>query len=90
LSLSFGLAACQGSEVVGKVKKRGQKGATGRKKEKTRRRTAGRSRRKRTEGKTSVVDEATRWIFAIPFLQAQIYGTLKKCVVDDKVTQTCY
>ena len=32
MSPSFRLAACQGSKVVGKVKKRGQKGATGVKK----------------------------------------------------------
>ena len=75
MSPSFRLAACQGPKVVGKVKKRGQKGATGGKKEKTRRRTAGRSRRRRKEGETSVVDEATRWLFATLFLQAQIYRT---------------
>ena len=42
------------------------------------------------EGETSVVDEATRQLFATPFLQAQIYRTLKKSVVDDKVTQRGY
>ena len=89
MSPSFRLAACQGSKVVGKVKKRGQKGATGVKKKKTRRRTAGRSRRRRRR-KKSVVDEATRRLFATPFLQAQIYRTLKKSVVDDKVTQRGY
>ena len=66
---------------MGKVKKRGQKGATGVKKKKTRRRTAGRSRRRRMEGKTSVVDEATRRLFATLFLQAQIYTTLQKKVL---------
>ena len=67
---------------MGKVKKRGQKGATGGKKRKTRRGTREKQGR-RTEGKTSVVDEATRQLFATLFLQAQIYRTLKKSVVDD-------
>ena len=32
-------------------------------------------------GKTSVVDEATRRLFATPFLKAQIYKTLQKVLL---------
>ena len=60
----------------------------GRQEQKRRRRDEGQGEAGEGEGgKTSVVDEATRRLFATPFLQAQIYTTYKKSVVNDKVTQ---
>ena len=59
-----------------KEDKRGRQG------EKSRRRDEGQGEAGEGEGgKTSVVDEATRQLFATPFLQAQIYKTLKKKVL---------